>query len=103
MTFAHCLRLRHAREQSPPGTALVSELLGSTSEAAIARFQELQERCGAPTTLSAVGVKECDLELIAASVDPNRLANDPLAPTAEELVKIESVLLVIGIVLRMVG
>ncbi len=88
LTFPHCLALRHAREQSPPGTAPVSELLGSTSETAVARFQELQERCGAPTSLSALGVKESDLELIAASVDPNRLANDPLAPTAEELLEI---------------
>jgi hypothetical protein len=35
-----------------------------------------------------LGVKESDLELIATSVDPSRLANDPLAPTAPELLAI---------------
>jgi alcohol dehydrogenase class IV len=85
LTFPHCLALRHAREFVPPGTELVTELLADSPEAAVARFQELQERCGAPTTRSALGVKETDLELIATSVDPNRLANDPLDPTTTEL------------------
>jgi alcohol dehydrogenase class IV len=88
LTFPHCLALRNARESAPPGTALVTELLAGTPEAAVARFQELQERCGAPTKLSALGVKEGDLSLIATSVDPNRLANDPLDPTAPELLAI---------------
>jgi alcohol dehydrogenase class IV len=88
LTFPHCLALRNARESAPPGTALVTELLAGTPEAAVARFQELQERCGAPTKLSALGVKESDLDLIATSVDPNRLANDPLDPTAPELLAI---------------
>ena len=88
LTFSHCLALRHTRKTSPPGTDLVTKLLASTPEAAVARFQKLQERCGAPTRLAALGVKEADLDVIATSVDPSRLANDPLDPSAPELLAI---------------
>jgi len=88
LTFAHCLELRHRREPAPTGTADITALLGGTPSAAIERFVALQRACGAPTKLSALGITAEDLPAVAATVDPNRLANDTLAPTPEELLDV---------------
>ena len=88
LTFGACLQLRHERAEGPAGTEEVTALLGGTPEAALANFRALLTSCGAPTRLQEVGIKEGDLEALAAAVNSERLANDTLAPTPEELRRI---------------
>jgi alcohol dehydrogenase class IV len=52
---------------------------------ATARLRELLKACGAPTRLRDVGVLEEELEALVERVNPERLANDTLEPTAEDL------------------
>jgi len=95
LTFGACLACRHARPELPPGTESVTALLtggpessAAAAEAAMLRFAELQQACGAPASLREVGVSDSDLDGMVERVNPERLANDTLAPTREELVEI---------------
>jgi len=85
LTFGACLELRHGRQERPGGTDEVTSLLGGSLEEATARLRELLDACGAPTSLREVGVEEAELEGLVTRVNPERLANDTLEPTTEDL------------------
>ena len=73
---------------TPPGTDQVTALLGSTPEAAIARFSDLQRACEAPVRLEDVCVTEGDFDGMVKRVNLERLANDTLDPTRDDLMEI---------------
>ena len=88
LTFGACLELRHTRDERPSGTDEVTALLGGSLEEASARLRGLLDACGAPTSLREVGVEEAELEGLASRVNPERLANDSLEPSADDLLRV---------------
>ncbi|MCH2105544.1 MAG: phosphonoacetaldehyde reductase [Planctomycetes bacterium] len=85
LTFGASLKLRHERKERPSGTDEVTALLGGSLEGALSRLHALLSSCSAPTRLRDVGVERSDLAALAAKVNPERLANDTLAPSEEDL------------------
>jgi alcohol dehydrogenase class IV len=85
LTFCACLELRHGRDERPSGTDEVTALLGGSLEGATARVRGLLDACSAPMSLRDVGVEEAELEALVARVNPERLANDTLGPSEEDL------------------
>ena len=88
LTFGACLSLRHTRDERPSGTDEVTALLGGSLEEAAARLHAILEACGAPTSLREVGVEESELDGLVSRVNPERLANDSLEPSEEDLRKV---------------
>jgi len=88
LTFGACLKLRHERHERPPGTDEVVALLGGSLEASLSHLHALLNSCGAPTRLREVGVVESDLAALASKVNPERLANDTLKPSEEDLAEV---------------
>ena len=88
LTFGACLAHRHTRATRPRGTDAVSSLLGGSPGFAVTFFHDLQVACGAPTRLRDVGVGEGELDDMVQRVNPERLANDTLAPTQDDLLEI---------------
>jgi len=105
LTFGHCLALRRDRfhDGAPvPGTVEVAGILvpdasidpesaesvAAAVDAAVERFRALQLACKAPTRLRDVGVKREDLAALSLRVNPERLKNDALAPSKDDLLTI---------------
>lgn len=60
-----------------------------SSETATMGFRKLLENLGLPETLKAVGVKEqSDIELLADSVNPQRLGNNPIPLSRSDMIRI---------------
>ena len=60
-----------------------------SSETATMGFRKLLENLGLPETLKAVGVKEqSDIELLADSVNPQRLGNNPVPLGRSDMIRI---------------
>ena len=60
-----------------------------SSETATKGFRKLLENLGLPVTLKAVGVEEqSDIELLANSVNPQRLANNPILLSHSDIIRI---------------
>jgi len=60
-----------------------------SSEPATREFRKLLTKLGLPETLRAAGVRgQSDIELLADSVDPQRLANNPIPMTRSDVIQI---------------
>ena len=60
-----------------------------SSETATMGFRKLLENLGLPETLKAVGVeKQSDIELLADSVNPQRLENNPIPLSRSDIIQI---------------
>lgn len=60
-----------------------------SSETATMGFRKLLENLGLPATLNAVGVeKQSDIDLLADSINPQRLANNPIPLTRSDIIQI---------------
>eukprot|EP00041_Stephanoeca_diplocostata_P026442 m.713094 g.713094 ORF g.713094 m.713094 type:complete len:368 (-) comp22969_c0_seq7:2142-3245(-) len=90
LTCPQCLELRVQRGVNggvtPVGTDSVCELIGGDNP--VAKFRALVAACGGPTRLRDVGVGEADLPALATRVNTERLRNDTLSPTSDDLVAI---------------
>lgn len=68
---------------------LRSRLSFDTSETATMGFRKILKNLGMPETLRAVGVEETsDIELLADSVNPQRLANNPILLSRSDIIRI---------------
>ena len=69
--------------------AIRARLRFDSSESATMGFRKLLENLGLPETLKAVGVEDqSDIELLADSVDPQRLENNPITLSRSDIIQI---------------
>ena len=80
----HQRKLLHRRIRTIRG-----RLRFDSSETATMGFRKLLENLGLPETLKAVGVEEqSDIELLADSVNPQRLENNPIPLSRSDIIQI---------------
>ena len=69
--------------------AIRARLRFDSSETATMGFRKLLKNLGLPETLKAVGVEEqSDIELLADSVNPQRLGNNPIPLSRSDIIQI---------------